>query len=282
MKLVIALIFVWLFSGFVSANDLKLSGDIDVMSNYVLFGNTLTNTSPSAQLYLKADYKNFWISEQVNTIKLEERRDFQLWTKVGVQETFKDLYVSLGYVRDTYFHLDDGNYIQLYLQNPLSKENKITLEAYTLYNLDKKRVDIQFVTLTKQFETEDNVIPASNSVMCHNLLYLGIAFENRHYTTIANKMLQHIIPNIDYPSAFSNWLIAYLKMSPKQNEIALIGENAIAESKKLSLEYNPNYMIFGAVEKSNIPFLKDKFIEDKTLIYICENKTCGLPAETFA
>lgn len=135
--------------------------------------------------------------------------------------------------------------------------------------------------LAAQFETEDNVITASNSVMCHNLIYLGIAFENPHYTDVAHKMLKHILPTIDYPSAFSNWLSAYLKTTSSQIEIAIIGENAFTESKILTNTYTPNFMIFGDHQNSNIPFLKHKFVENKTLFYTCKNKTCGLATEKF-
>lgn len=137
------------------------------------------------------------------------------------------------------------------------------------------------VLLAAQYETEDNVIPASNSVICHNLIYLGIAFENPHYTDVAQKMLQHILPTIDYPSAFSNWLSAYLKTTSAQIEVAIIGENALTESKILAETYHPNSMIFGDNQKSTIPFLKHKFVENKTLFYTCQNKTCGLASEKF-
>ncbi len=135
--------------------------------------------------------------------------------------------------------------------------------------------------LATHFETEDNVIPASNSVLANNLLYLSTAFENPHYEKIAINMLQHIVPNIDYPSAFSNWLLAFMNMSETQKELAIVGYDAIAKSKNINQKYLPNYHVFGNIESSEIPFLKNKFIDGKSLFYVCENKTCGLPMDTF-
>ena len=60
--------------------------------------------------------------------------------------------------------------------------------------------------ITAHFETEDNVIPASNSVMGKNLFKLSIYFENSFYEKVSQRMLQNIIPNIEYPSAYSNWM----------------------------------------------------------------------------
>ncbi|RYD94761.1 MAG: thioredoxin domain-containing protein, partial [Sphingobacteriales bacterium] len=53
------------------------------------------------------------------------------------------------------------------------------------------------------YETEDNVIPASNSVMGNVLYKLSILFDNGYYEKVALQMLHQIIPNLDYASAFS-------------------------------------------------------------------------------
>ena len=137
------------------------------------------------------------------------------------------------------------------------------------------------VLLATHFETEDNVIPASNSIMANNLLYLGVVFENPFYEKIATDMIRQIIMNIDYPSAYSNWLLAYMKLSDKQKQIAVVGKNAVLEIMKIHAVYHPDYSIFGSAAASEIPFLKNKNIDKKTLFYVCENKTCGMPSEEF-
>ena len=137
------------------------------------------------------------------------------------------------------------------------------------------------VLLATHFETEDNVIPSSNSIMANNLLFLSLAFDNPHYEQVAINMIQHIIPKIDYPSAYSNWLLAYLKLSPTCMQIAIVGKNAIIEINKLHMKYEPKYDIFCTKTTSEIPFLKNKYVEGKTLFYVCENKTCGIPTQKF-
>ena len=81
--------------------------------------------------------------------------------------------------------------------------------------------------ITAHFEVEDNVIPAANSVMASNLFRLGIYFNNRYYESIAEQMVQNIIPTIDYPSAFSNWLNVLLNYSVQNKELAVCGTKAM-------------------------------------------------------
>ena len=132
--------------------------------------------------------------------------------------------------------------------------------------------------LVTQFETEDNVIPSSNSIMAHNLQKLFTVFEIPKYREISEKMLSQIMSNIDYPSAYSNWLLCYFNLSETQKDIAVIGKNAFEESKKLFAKYLPNVQIIGSTKPSNLPFLQNRFDTQKTLFYVCENKTCGLPS----
>ena len=135
--------------------------------------------------------------------------------------------------------------------------------------------------LAAQFETEDNVIPASNSVMAHNLFKLSIVFEQQGYQEILQKMLNNIIPNIDYPSAFSNWLLAYMNLAESQKELAVLGVDAKKYCQKLFEQYSPNCEVYGSEKLSDLPFFKNRFVAKKTLFYVCENKTCGLPIDDF-
>ncbi len=77
--------------------------------------------------------------------------------------------------------------------------------------------------IASHYETEDNVIPASNSVMANNLYKLSLLFDNGYYEKTALQMLYNILPNLDYPSAFSNWLNLWLDLSGSNKELAVCG-----------------------------------------------------------
>ncbi len=44
--------------------------------------------------------------------------------------------------------------------------------------------------------------------------------------------------------------------------------------------YHPNIFIAGSIGNSEIPIFKDRFIKDKTKIYVCTGSECKLPVET--
>jgi len=135
--------------------------------------------------------------------------------------------------------------------------------------------------ITSHYETEDNVIPASNSVMGKNLFQLGLYFENSYYEKVAQRMLQNIFPSISYPSAYSNWLDLALNYSEQNKELAICGETALEYCSKINGLYLPNVILAGTEKVSNLPFLKDRFVDNQTLFYVCQNKTCQIPSQDF-
>ena len=131
--------------------------------------------------------------------------------------------------------------------------------------------------VSPHYELEDNVIPASNSVMASNLFKLGILFENSYYHTVCSNMLAHIIPLIDYPSAYANWMLVFLNYSDQNRELAICGDDAMMHAKLILSGYHPNIILAGTTKKATLPFLKDRFVHDRNQFYLCHKKTCDLP-----
>jgi uncharacterized protein YyaL (SSP411 family) len=131
--------------------------------------------------------------------------------------------------------------------------------------------------IINHFEVEDNVIPASNSVMADALFKLSIYFNNSYYEKVCQQMVQNMIPSIDYPSAFSNWLNVLMHFSEQNKELAICGANALEHLNTLNQNYLPNIIIAGSTTVSNLPFLANRFSDQETLFYLCQNKTCQKP-----
>jgi uncharacterized protein len=131
--------------------------------------------------------------------------------------------------------------------------------------------------IAQHFEIEDNVIPASNSIMANNLYVLSILFGNSYYEKIALQMLHHMIPSIDYASAYSNWLNLWMNLSEDNKELAVCGKNALANIKKINVEYLPHIIVAGSTKNSDLPFLENRYIENEDLFYVCQNKACLIP-----
>ena len=47
-----------------------------------------------------------------------------------------------------------------------------------------------------------------------------------------------------------------------------------------NLKYIPNKLIIGSKSENNLPLLKNRYVEGKTLIYVCVNKACKMPTES--
>jgi len=152
-------------------------------------------------------------------------------------------------------------------------DEKIGFFAFTS-NLDE-------ALIASHFETEDNVIPASNSVMGKNLFQLGIYFNHSYYEKVSQRMLQNIMPGVDYPSAYSNWMDLTLNFSEDNKELAICGNLALEYCSKINNLYLPNMVLAGIEKVSNLPFLKDRFVANQTLFYLCQNKTCLIPSSDF-
>ncbi len=129
--------------------------------------------------------------------------------------------------------------------------------------------------ISPHYEIEDNVIPASNSVMARVLTTLSVYFGNTRYEDVALRMLAHIVSNIDYPSAFSNWLVAFLAYGRDARQLAVSGPTDF--KARFDREYLPNVIAAGSNQASHLPFLKDRFEKGQTLFYVCREKTCSLP-----
>ena len=134
--------------------------------------------------------------------------------------------------------------------------------------------------IARKIETEDNVMPSSNSIMAKNLFKLSHYFNNEYYLKISKQMLHNMTDTMqNFGSAYSNWLDLYSNFSGDYFEIAINGKNAIEKLQEINEEYIPNKLICGSTSKSELPLLKNRYVNDKTLIYVCVDKTCNLPVE---
>ena len=135
--------------------------------------------------------------------------------------------------------------------------------------------------ITRKTEIMDNVIPASSSSIAKSLFNLSLIYENDQYRNLAEKMLKQIEEKmIAYPSAFSNWGILYLNMVYPFYNVVVTGKEFELKANGINSNYFPNTIIAGSNNNSNLPIFKDRFIEGKTMIYVCTGNECKLPVET--
>lgn len=211
-----------------------------------------------------------------------------LWSENGnLLRTYKNKTAKInGFLEDYAFVIDAliGLYEVTSNENYLSEAKQLT--DYTLdkfYNSEKGLFRFKSVEdkslVSENYEIEDNVIDSSNSVMAQNLYRLSVYFGLSHYEDICEKMLRIVISNIDYPSAFSNWLNVFMNFDSSEKEVAICGENALGNLQEINSYYLPNVVIVATEKESNLPFLKNRFTENILNYFVCQNKVCDLPLQ---
>ena len=138
--------------------------------------------------------------------------------------------------------------------------------------------DLDPKLIARKTEIHDNVIPASNSVIANALYDLGRLTDNEKYKEISIRIINNINPHMkEYGSGYANYANLILKQVYPYYEIAVIGNNAKETIREINTSYYPNKMFIGSLEESKISLLKNKYVENETMIYICKNKVCDLP-----
>lgn len=130
-------------------------------------------------------------------------------------------------------------------------------------------------------EVYDNVIPATNSVMVHNLTQIGLLQANTAYLELAEIMLGKIQSNIlTYTSGHSNWARAHLMYTYPFFEIMVVGENATQIAAELQQLDLTNCIIAFSQKSSDLPMFLNRFDPEKTSIYVCNQGACQRPVKT--
>jgi len=210
----------------------------------------------------------------------------QLQESGNLNHTYKNGKSSInGYLED-YATVIDA-YITLYeaTLNDLWLNTAKQLTDYTFdHFFDVERSMFYFTSdedkdlITRKMEIEDNVIPASNSIMAKNLFRLSHYYSNNYYLKVSKQMLHNVKEKTtQYGSGYSNWLQLMCDFSGNYYEVAISGENAKEKLLEINQFYIPNKLIAGNEKQSNIPLMQGRFNEDETYIYICVDGTCKLP-----
>ena len=172
--------------------------------------------------------------------------------------------------------------------NQLWIERALKLSEYVINNFSSSESELFYFTskkdedlISRSVEFRDNVIPSSNSIMAKNLFRLYHYFDKEEYYERSKNMSLSVTQEFEaYPSGYSNWFDLIYNLKSNYYEVAIVGENSIDQVKKINLKYIPNKLIIGSKSENNLPLLKNRYVEGKTLIYVCVNKACKMPTES--
>lgn len=186
-------------------------------------------------------------------------------------------------VIDGYIGLYQATFEEAWLDEALkltayTVENFYDVADEFFYFTDKNSEDL----IARKKEIFDNVIPASNSLMAHNLFFLGTIFDHEDYLKLADwmlsKMKRALLTDVQWAT---NWAALYAIRAQPTAEIAIVGKEVEVFRKALESRFMPNKIVVGTESTSDLPLLQErKAKDDATTVYVCFNKTCQLPVYT--
>ena len=114
--------------------------------------------------------------------------------------------------------------------------------------------------IARKMEINDNVIPATNSIMAHNLLSLSLLSDELDYEEKAKQMLQNVIDGMEqYGSGYSNWALLLLRF---QQEVRLLTIPRDSE--------------WNSFRKQSSPFLLVRYTNESEAT-VCAAGICSIP-----
>ena len=97
----------------------------------------------------------------------------------------------------------------------------------------------------------------------------------------ASDMLNAVAENVlQHGPWYANWAMLLLDTVYPFYEVAICGDEYENELTKANSYYLPNTVFLGG-KNGKLPLLEGKYLPGKTLVYVCEGKTCSLPADSF-
>jgi uncharacterized protein YyaL (SSP411 family) len=182
-------------------------------------------------------------------------------------EAFISLYEATFDEKWIYSAKKLADYVELHFYNAKSKTFFYTS-------------DLDNALITRKIDLSDNVIPSSNSSLAAGLFKLSRVFYNEDYGKISENLVIAIKQSaLQNPLYHCYWLIAATYLSFPFFEVGIIGEEHEKKKEEISSQYIPNAILFGTKKSGSLDILKERIVEGKTMIYVCENNVCRLPVE---
>lgn len=149
-------------------------------------------------------------------------------------------------------------------------EEALNLADYTLAHFYDEHSGMFFFTpdnsglIARKMELNDNVIPATNSMMAHNLLALSELADRITYEGMSKQMLANMVEGMEqYGSGYSNWALLLLRF---QEGIQLVN---IPQNRKQEVDL-----------QLLSPFVLFRYVDEPDFS-VCSGQQCSLPLNTW-
>jgi len=187
---------------------------------------------------------------------------------------FLDVFAALGdtlYLQATF----DKHWLDLARAMATQCIRQFAARGHTALFASTAAADTGYATIP----LSDNVLPSANAVLAKQLYWLAVYDEDSSFYNRSRRMLDAVSTVLQKEEAvyYASWAANAALFSYGTHEVAIVGPEAVHQSKALRRHYLPQAVLMGSVDDEYLPLLKGKKMGNKTMIYVCSNKTCKAP-----
>ncbi len=162
-----------------------------------------------------------------------------------------------------------------------------SLVKYALSNFSDPESGLFFFSeskhhcIVRKTDIYDSVVPSSNSAMARLLFAMGTITGKNAYLELSQQMLGGMTGKLlSYPTSYANWVSLALEISRPFYVIAVVGEDAHEKIQEFGRQYLPFAMIAGSTMPGDLPYIRNRFVDGKTLIHLCNETACFAPVDS--
>ena len=243
----------------VSWNSLAITGLIDAFEAL----NNQDYLNKAIAMFEELKTKSFKRNKLIHTYKENQFQDGVLEDYAYLAKASMRLFQATG--EESYFNFS----------------KKIIDDAINIFKDDESdllKYSNNEELFTKLISVDDGVIPSPNSIIAEQLFNIGHVNFDDEYLNLSDKMVSSVQSVIDDNiNSYSVWANNILNRVESFYEIAIIGPESKVITDKITNYFSPNTIVVQSKSESDLPLFIDRFFEDETYIYVCQNKTCQRP-----
>ena len=243
----------------VSWNSLAISGLIDAFEAL----NNQNYLNKAIEMFEELKKNSFRKNKLIHTYKQNQFQEGVLEDYAYLAKASMRLFQATG--DESYFNFS----------------KKITDDAINIFKDDESdllRYSNNEELFTKLITVDDGVIPSPNSIIAEQLFNIGHIIFDDEYLNLSDNMVSSVQSVIDNNiNSYSVWANNILNRVESFYEIAIIGPESKLITDEVTNYFSPNTIIVQSKTESDLPLFIDRFFEDETYIYVCQNKTCQRP-----
>jgi uncharacterized protein YyaL (SSP411 family) len=142
--------------------------------------------------------------------------------------------------------------------------------------------DTQQDIVVRKVELYDGATPAANSIMMENLWILGNLTERSAWLEQSEGMMRGMMQTVmRYPVSFSRWAVFIQRYNKGYKQLIISGPEAIPLLQGWERYYCPELFVMATNDRySPVAAFQAKYIEGRTLLYVCEKFSCRQPLDS--